>query len=70
VKKRLIAAAFVVLGLVGVVGAAAPSASALYMDKQVLFLHVHIDTGAPPCLRADFVILGQDVGPLKTPVCL
>jgi hypothetical protein len=67
VRKRLIAAAFGALGLAGVV---APAASAQPIDMHVLVLHVHIDPASPPCVRADFVILGHDVGPLPTPVCL
>jgi hypothetical protein len=62
-RKKIIAAAFVVLGMGGVVAGVAPMASAQ-------LLHIQIGPSPSPCLRVDVVVGGTDIGPLAHPVCI
>jgi hypothetical protein len=67
-KKKIIAAAFVALGIGGVVAGSAPMASA---DGPLgKLLSIRINPNSPPCLRVDVVIGGTNIGPLDKPVCI
>jgi len=64
-KKKMIAAAFVLLGVGGLVATAVP-ANALDIGP----VHLKILPSSVPCLRVDVVIGGNDIGPLERPLCV